>query len=64
MPRIKRHVLSSTLARHVSSSRWQEAFLLLETMQERGVTPDLYTLNSVLKASGSAGQVERERGMH
>ncbi|CAM9449189.1 unnamed protein product, partial [Ectocarpus sp. 8 AP-2014] len=40
------------------SSRWQEAFLLLETMQERGVTTDIYTLNSVLKASGSAGQVQ------
>ncbi|CBJ26940.1 conserved unknown protein [Ectocarpus siliculosus] len=40
------------------SSRWQEAFLLLETMQERGVTTDLYTLNSTLKACGSAGQVK------
>lgn len=35
-------------------------FLLLETMQERGVETDLYTLNSVLKACGSSGQVERE----
>ncbi|CAB1117846.1 unnamed protein product [Ectocarpus sp. CCAP 1310/34] len=41
-----------------NSSRWQEAFMLLETMQERGVTTDLYTLNSALKACGSAGQVE------
>ncbi|CAM9591736.1 unnamed protein product [Scytosiphon promiscuus] len=38
--------------------RWQEAFLLLETMQERGVGTDVYTLNSVLKACSSSGQVE------
>lgn len=29
-------------------------------MQERGVAVDIFTLNSVLKACGTAGQVERE----
>ncbi|CAM9155364.1 unnamed protein product, partial [Hapterophycus canaliculatus] len=38
-------------------ARWQEAFLLLETMQERGVKADLFTLNSVLKACSSSGKV-------
>ncbi|CAM9110996.1 unnamed protein product [Ectocarpus fasciculatus] len=40
------------------SSRWQESFFLLETMQGRGVTTDLFALNSALKACRSAGQVE------
>lgn len=35
--------------------------MLVETMQSRNVTVDLYTLNSLLKACGNAGQIERER---
>lgn len=34
--------------------------MLVEMMQARDVTVDLYTLNSLLKACGNDGQIERE----